>query len=136
MKLNSYIEKLLKLKEPNSQLDFFRSNGEVLLQFYKQKDVLSWGFGIDLVDRDGLVLELQFHKAKMNNSSNKSNFLNSIIFKDFLEFESVEQDSYFLGISSNCSVINIVSKIEDIINQVYMLNDEEYGKIYYSLNSY
>ncbi len=76
MMLHDYIEKLLKLNEPNTQLDFFRNNGQVLLQVYKQKDVLSWGLGINIVAIDGLVFELHFHKAKTNNSINKTNFIN------------------------------------------------------------
>lgn len=64
MNLKSCIDTLKFTKEPGTQLDLFRENGQVIIQIYKQRDVLTWGLEIYLDDPDGLVLEVLFNKAK------------------------------------------------------------------------
>ena len=109
MNLKSCIDTLKFTKEPGTQLDLFRENGQVIIQIYKQRDVLTWGLEIYLDDPDGLVLEVLFNKAKKNNNENYARFIKSELFKHFAKINSIKEDSYFAVISSGWSTDKILN---------------------------
>ncbi len=127
--LQSLILTFLSSKERNLQLDFFRDNGQVLLQLYKQYDVNTWGIDFSSSDLDASVLELRFHKDKSNDKENNQRFVNSSL---FMEFNLVEKNTYFMRISSGTDSRGIEDKILNIIKEVYNYN----GEFSYTLNAY
>lgn len=133
MTLTNYIEILKSSKEPRIQLDFFRDNGQVLIQIFKQRDVLTWGLDIDLVDSNGLIIELAFNKAKKSNKQNYIRFTESEIFKNFTYCEKGRENSYFAGIPSKWSTKEIYNFISKIINEIYDIGN---SSITYTLNAY
>jgi len=133
MNLKSCIDTLKFTKEPGTQLDLFRENGQVIIQIYKQRDVLTWGLEIYLDDPDGLVLEILFNKAKKNNNENYARFIKSELFNHFAKINSIKEDSYFAVISSSWSTDKILNFVNEVVTYIYDLNNSE---IKYSLNAY
>lgn len=115
-----------KSKERNIQLDFFRKNGEVILQIYKQKDVSTWSNDINLTDSQGLVLDLYFHENTINNNENFERFKNSIYFERAFKPVNPEYNSYFIGVESSMKLNRVLLIIKDIIINIYEIKDFEY----------
>ncbi|CAM1351018.1 hypothetical protein [Tenacibaculum halocynthiae] len=118
------------MKIKNLQLDVFRSNGQVLMQLYKQRDVNLWDLNFDFPDDKAIVIEVSFHKDKLDNSKNLSNFKSSKLFEKFTE---VEKNDYFLRLRGNTDTIEVYKVVMKIVNDVYSLKNEY---INYTLNAY
>lgn len=130
------LQKILSSDIPNIQLDFFRANGQVLFQVYKQKDVSTWKNNFVLTDENGLILEILFHKNKTNNSKNLKRFLKSSLNDSLKRIDKINQNSYFYGINSQENTSEIVDKLLLILNEVFELSESELKKTYLTLNAY
>jgi len=119
--------------EQNVQLDIFRENGQVLMQVYKQKDVTKWELGVELVDKNGFVIEITFHPNKSKNKENIKRFLESELYKKFNKYDSIEQNSYFIGIPSNWNIKNIEDIILKILSDIFNMKIKN---IHFTLNAY
>ena len=133
MNLTNLLEILKNNKEPNAQLDIFRDNGQVLIQIYKQRDVLTWGLDIKLEDTEGIVIEILFNKIKKNNNANYLRFINSELFTHFIKIDNVKHDTWFAVFSSKWQTEEIFNFIINLINDVYKLKNSE---IKFNLNAY
>jgi len=133
MKLIEFIQQLKETSEENVQLDFFRENGQVLLQIYKQRDVTKWKWGIDLTDNEGFILNLTFNSQKTQNKENLKRFTTSQKFKDFKSIKLFNQNSFFRGISEKKSTTETANYIIELIGEVYNI---DLGTIYYTLKAY
>lgn len=128
--LDFLINTFFSSKERDLQLDFFRSNGQVLLQVYKQYDVNKWDLEFNSTDKNATVLEICFHRDKTDNKENFDRFCKSDYCKDFLE---LEKNSYFYRIESTTSSEKVKDFLLKLIFSIYKLEDK---KIEFTLNAY
>lgn len=133
MDLKRALEIIIFSNEDNIQLDIFRKNGQVLSQLYKQRDVKKWDYDILMAKDNGLILELNFNKAKTDNKNNYLRFKESSYHNKFKQFEKVKENSYFLGIEIDQPIENIEFLINDIISTVYLIGYNEY---YFTVKAY
>ncbi len=133
MEITDSIQVLMNNTEQNVQLDIFRENGQVLMQVYKQKDVTKWELGVELVDKNGFVIEITFHPNKSKNKENIKRFLESELYKKFNKYDSIEQNSYFIGIPSNWNIKNIEDIILKILSDIFNMKIKN---IHFTLNAY
>ena len=133
MEITDSIQVLMNNTEQNVQLDIFRENGQVLMQVYKQKDVTKWELGVELVDKNGFVNEITFHPNKSKNKENIKRFLESELYKKFNKYDSIEQNSYFIGIPSNWNIKNIEDIILKILSDIFNMKIKN---IHFTLNAY
>jgi len=126
------INHFVKSQERNIQLDFFRSNGEVLFQVFKQYDTKRWDTKIELVDEKGLILQIIFNKGKTHNKENFERFSNSYLFNEFSFIEFHKQKAYFRGIPSSWNQQKVINLFNELINTVFALN----SGFYFTLNAY
>ena len=131
-KLTLLIETFLKSKERNIQLDFYRKNGEVLIQLFKGYDVNLWDIDMEAIKKNDTVYQLLFHKDKTNNDENIKRFESSFLFSDFKKVEFYNQNTYFYVQSANFSQ-EVENKIIEILNEVYDLGS---NRIKFTLNAY
>ncbi|MFD0991668.1 hypothetical protein [Tenacibaculum geojense] len=120
----------LTSNEKNLQLDFFRDNGQVLLQVYKQYDVNNWDLEFYSTDINSIVIEIHFHKDKTNNELNFMRFKKSELSKKFIE---LEKNSYFYRLESKTSKNEFIEFIFNTINIVYEIKNKKFD---FTLNAY
>ncbi len=133
MNLINLLEILKNTKEPKAQMDIFRDNGQVLIQIYKQRDVLTWGLDIKLEDAEGIVIEILFNKAKINNNANYLRFINSEFYTNFTKIDNEKHDIWFAVFSSKWQTKELFDFIINLIDDVYRLKNSE---IKFTLNAY
>lgn len=131
-KLTLLIETFLKSNEKNIQLDFYRKNGEVLIQLFKGYDVSLWDIDMESLKKDDTVYQLLFHKDKTNNDENIKRFEGSFLFSDFKKVDFYNQNTYFYVQPTNFSQ-EVENKIIEILNVVYDLGSNQ---IKFTLNAY
>lgn len=129
--LNSLIKTFIESKERNLQLDFYRKNGEVLLQIFKGYDVNLWKVDIETLEND-IVYQLLFHKDKTANNDNLKRFKHSALFSDFKKVDFYNQNAYFYSVPIGFSE-EIKSKIFEILELIYDLGSNQ---VRYTLNAY
>src|SRR5699024_10234763 len=117
-KSKSLINIFLKSKEKNIQLDFYRENGEVLLQIFKGYDVSLWEVDLEFLKNDNIVYQLLFHKDKTNNDGNLKRFEDSFMYSNFKKVDFYNQEAYFYVQSINLPK-ELENKISEILNEVY-----------------
>ena len=130
--LKKLIIQFIQTQDRNLQFDFYLHN-QIILQIYKLYDIKTWGYGIEKQIVSDLVVELTFNKQKFNNENNKRRLLNSDLFHRFYRFDTIKEDSYWIGIDSKQSTELIESQILEIINTVYDLNGEN---IVFTVNAF
>lgn len=123
--LNEALRKISTSNENNIQLDFFRENGQVLAQIFRQKNVKKWG-GEVLVKDDGLIMELNFNDEKLNNKTNLIRFKESKFYNLFQQSQSRLGQSYVIGINGNESVKDIVDLIHKVFFTFYQVPDYKF----------
>jgi len=131
-KSKSLINIFLKSKEKNIQLDFYRENGEVLLQIFKGYDVSLWEVDLEFLKNDNIVYQLLFHKDKTNNDGNLKRFEDSFMYSNFKKVDFYNQEAYFYVQSINLPK-ELENKISEILNEVY---DIGLDQIKLTLNAY
>ncbi|MBN2613154.1 MAG: hypothetical protein JXB00_16495 [Bacteroidales bacterium] len=131
--LDNALRTILNSSEKNIQIDFFRENGQVIAQIYKQKDVKKWALGIELVNDQGLIIELNFNNAKLNNKLNYNRFKKSKFYNQFQKFQLVKENSYFLGINDNKLTGSIIDLLHEVFLTVYQITPINYK---YTVNAY
>lgn len=129
--LNSLIKTFIESNERNLQLDFYRKNGEVLLQIFKGYDVNLWEVDIETLEND-IVYQLLFHKDKTANNDNLKRFKHSALFSDFKKVNFYNQNAYFYSVPIGSSE-EIKSKIFEILELIYDLGSNQ---VRYTLNAY
>lgn len=132
--ITSAIDTFLNSNEKGLQLDFFRKNGQVLLQVFKGYDVEGWDIDLVLPDEDSVVIELHFHKNKTDNKANLDQFMQSGFFNEFEKVDLKDQDNAFFSIViHNQDGEALEDKLHNIIAEIYSLDGEEVG---FTLNAY
>ena len=130
------IEIFINSKEPKVQFDIYRGNNQVLMQFFKQKDILNWKNPFSIIDESGFVLLIHFQKNKTNNIVNLKRFKNNELFYQFKCFEGYQPDTYFYGVNSEVDVIQFYDLIINILRNIYNLNKSELNEIFYTVKAY
>lgn len=131
--MSKSVEFFLSTKEPKIQLDILRNNRQILIQVYKQKDIINWKNTFSITDLEGFVLLIHFHKNKTNNSENFIRFKNSELYNDFVNVDFFGKDFFFLGIKSTCDLKEINSLISRIIKDIYSLNQFELDGVHFEV---
>lgn len=132
MQISNIVDSFVRIEDQNLQIDFYRGNGQVILQVFKYSDVKKWGIGIDFGNYEGVVFELTFSKSKTNNEQVYMKFINSELFSQFKKFVSIKQDSFFSFIPFDLGNFEIEKFITTLLNELY--GDETNIEI--QLNSY
>ena len=122
----------LESQEKNIQLDFFRENGEVILQLFKEYDVANWGLGVEFID-NGTIAQLVFNKNKSNNFENFNRFQDSDLFDLFIHVNFHGQNAFFSDIPPETDIRNIELFISKCFHSIYDINNEN---ISFSLDAY
>ena len=115
---------LINSEIPNTQLEIY-SNGRVLIQAFNFSDVQSWSFALPY-DEDGIVLNLFFHKGKLNNEKHFKNF--ESLYSN--EFELVLMNkgsvkSYYKHIKKEVGAQKAAEIIYEIVYRVYELEGDQ-----------
>lgn len=113
------------------QLDFARSDGQILLQVFKSQFVDTWDVDFD-TGKSSFVLLVHFHKDKLNNESNLKRFMEMDIIRKYEEVE-FEGQLIYLGRSNARSRKELSADIRETIEGVYRVDMK---KIFYSLRSF
>ena len=122
-----------KSKEKNLQLDFFRDNGEVLLQFFKGYDIKTWEKFIPNINEGKVLIQILFHKDKTNNNLNYKRFLDYGYPESFVKVDFHNQNTYFKIVESDFIIKNFMFELEKILQDVYGVKIEHTK---YTLNAY
>ena len=121
---NSFSETLTKfmiLQKDKLQLDFLRKNGQVLIQLFRQSDMLDWNIDFKIKDTKGYCMVLFFNKNKENSFSR---FQRTDSFESYIYSKSLGVDAYFKMISNNISLNSLGDECFNVIQEVYDYQDE------------
>lgn len=110
------------------QLDFFRNNGEVLFQVFKQAN---WIELYELTDYKGYIINIIFSKSKTDNKKSFMRFENSKLFSLFEKKDFYKQEAYFMGVSSQENFDDFYNLLTNLTKDVF-----EVESYYYTLNEY
>jgi hypothetical protein len=133
MELVKGIEVLKKSHETGIQLDFFRNNGQVLLQSFKQINVISWKLDIINIESEGLIIVIDFHKDKDNNTENYKRFIDSDLFVLFKKLDFFKRNSFYTEVSGSLSCKEIENFIHKIIFNIYNI---DFNNVKFTLKAY
>ena len=132
--LENALNKLQFTLEKNVQLDFFRYNGEVLLQIFKGSDVKHWEIDLEILNDKCFVFQVLFHKNKTNNDLNYDRFISSNLNNEFEKIPFHGQLAFFSLVPFDLLNENqIQEKIVKLIIKLYNINTSEF---YFTLNAY
>lgn len=127
--LNELANTFLLSDEKNLQFDFFRDNGQVLFQLYKQYDVNTWDLNFESNDLNSTVIELRFHEKSTNNKLNFERFQNCSHKNKFIQ---VSKDSYFMNVKSGIISTDLIQIIQELIREIFSYE----GEFHFTLNAY
>ncbi|MBT33128.1 MAG: hypothetical protein CMO01_26000 [Thalassobius sp.] len=120
-------------RERNLQFDFFRNNGQVLFQVFKQSDVKKWEVKFDLDDGKGFIIIMIFNRSKIDNTSVFDIFQKNAIFKHFHKIDFYKQNTYYMNFPSSSELFELNKVINNLINEIFEIDDLGY---YYTMNAY
>ncbi|XLS28400.1 hypothetical protein ACJD0Z_14480 [Flavobacteriaceae bacterium M23B6Z8] len=132
MNLTTALQFFIRSDEKGLQLDFFRDDGQVLLQIYKGNEVATWN-KVYVIDENELLLLLRFHKSKTDNESNFNRFMSLNTFTQFRKIKDQNQIFYYQPVSATTKIPMLQRKILDIIFDVYDLRSNQFS---FTLNAY
>lgn len=127
------VEFFLNTKELKIQLDILRNNRQLLIQVYKQKDIINWKNTFSITDLEGCVLLIHFHKSKTNNSENFIRFKSCELYNDFVSVDFFGRDFFFLGIKSTCDLKQFNFLISRILKDIYSLNQFDLNGVHFEV---
>jgi len=105
---------------PNTQMDFLRDNGQVLMQVYSYKEVKFWRPDLDFGDDDGYIMELYFTKSKTDNDENYKRFCFSEFYSNFKTFDSIKpKGAYFSFLGKEISDDNFSEIVTGLLRKIY-----------------
>ena len=134
LSFNTAVTTFLSSSERGLQLDFFRKNGEVLLQVFKGVDVKSWPIDIGIRDSNCVVFQLLFNKQKTGNSENLKRFLEEKVFRDYEKVDFHGQNAYFKYLPISFDSYHLFEEeVQRVVEKIYCL---DFGEVEFTLNAY
>jgi hypothetical protein len=133
MELIDCIGILKKSDESNIQLDLSSIDEVLLVQVFKQKNVLTWNLAINNFDDQGLIIVIVFHKNNHNNEENWNRFIDFEMNKLFKKFDFFKQDHFFAEIPGFWTNIEIENFLYRVIKNIYGVDSKN---IQFTLNAY
>lgn len=134
LSFNTAVTTFLSSSERGLQLDFFRKNGEVLLQVFKGVDVKSWPIDIGIRDSNCVVFQLLFNKQKTGNSENLKRFLEEKVFRDYEKVDFHGQNAYFKHLPISFDSYHLFEEeVQRVVEKIYCL---DFGEVEFTLNAY
>ena len=105
--------------DPSLSLNFYRVNGQVLLQLFKVANILNWDEKFSLPEKSGQILVVSFHKDKTDNDVNRIRFNQSTWRSEFCAMSSKMGDSYYYHLGSSVAYEEAFNKIENMLFDIY-----------------
>lgn len=121
--LERALKDLMNSRYAKTQMDIFYK-GKIAVQVFNQSDVKKWDFGLFLNEEGGVVLNLFFHKKKVDShlKFKKSTFYNDFSLR---KMNGGKVDSYYSSISKNVPSKVVANRIIKIIIEVYEIEEDE-----------